>query len=257
MSASGTPAERASNLLGEVLGLPPSSIDRIAQVEWRLRGLSFCCPGDLTVAVALIQARAGLGDAEGAIAIAERVWRHRVTLGPETRHAFVVQLASLGLYRSCIEFAQECLIAGGISNDVVNTIRHCAWYLGDLLLVRKSIDGLDGKAKSMWRAVVDTVDAYGLMVHMRPYRGIVNQALYGKQCCTDLIFVPSRDLPAAATQFVHLRTDRETRLRIEENIHDELDRFCLENGLADIPHWDLMPIIALDTIAAPTPRSKV
>jgi hypothetical protein len=249
MSASGMPAEQAADLFNELVILPPSRTDRIAQIEWHLRGLSNRHAGDLAISVALIQARASLGDAEGAIAIAERIWPRRHMLGPDQRHTFIIQLASLGLYQKCIDFAQECLATGAVSDYALSIAAHSTWYIGDIASLRQLLNRTDGGSRRIWQAVLDSLDAYGLTAHMRDYRTIANKALYGKQCDTDLILTPADDFPITAAQFVHLRADRETRLFIEESLHEELDRFWAGRGLAEAPYWDLMPIVLLDTTA--------
>ena len=58
-------------------------------------------------------------------------------------------------------------------------------------------------------------------------------------------------------QFVYLRAERNARLYIEEGIHDALDLFCTQLGLADVPHWDLMPIVLLDMTAAAPASLKI
>src|SRR5438270_64602 len=180
MSASGMPAEQAADLFNELVVLPPSSADRIAQIEWRLRGLSNRHPGDLAIAVALIQARASLGDAEGAIAIAERTWPCRHMLGPDPQRTFIIQLASLGLYRECIEFVQERIVAGVMDPNSLGTIAHCAWYIGDIASLQQLLDRMEAGSRSIWQAVLDSLGVYGLTAHMRDYRVIANNALYGK-----------------------------------------------------------------------------
>jgi hypothetical protein len=116
---------------------------------------------------------------------------------------------------------------------------------------------MEAGSRSIWQAVLDSLGAYGLTAHMPDYRVIANNALYGKQCDTDLIFTPSDDFAVTATQFTHLRADRQTRLHIEETIHDQLDLFCSQRGLPNAPHWDLMPIVLLDMTAAAPASLKI
>jgi hypothetical protein len=251
----GAPAEEAVELYNRLTTVAPSDTANLGQIVWRLRTRRQKMPGDLPVAVALLQALLIGGEAPEAISIAKQLWPRRNALYGDVAITYGSVLAQVGMYEEALSFVGT---PGpkGFDPVEVSTLIYAAWGTGQEEALVAALEHDSTRLRDVWSEIFAQMTDLGIMPYLKQRQDIVRRHVFHRQCGTHLIFTFSGNGAAELTHYTYMAASHDERSAITDAIYDELTAFYEEQGLNGIDFWSCAPVIVLDQRARPSLREE-
>jgi hypothetical protein len=251
----GTPAEASVGLYNELIGIPHHEIERIRQIEWRLRALHRRSPSDPRISVAFLQASLMAGNAQEAVTLAKTIWSRRDTLPMTVQQTFLAQLVDLGFFEQVLEACLPLLSNGAATDGVPALVAQAMLGMGDIDWLRGLRGTATGPFVGQATRFVSQLDREHLAAHLPEHQERVRSVLSRRATSYEARILDSEGGAVELVNFYYVAAGRHERLELEEQVNASLNSLWSDVGLEAEAHVPTLTTVVLDLAARPPHRS--